>query len=142
MAIYVGTAIAVIMFAFMLGMYKSKAANIAIFVSAAIVFAGALFLVRSQETVGGCCLQEGDDPAPLHRDPYERAAEINDPRVRQLADGIIAAQVREIDEMKRPHRRSRSQSDPVSASEPRRGSLGFDASAQRSPVRRGNDRPR
>lgn len=42
---------AFIMLAFMLGMYKNRTLNIAIFAGSIIVFAGALWLVRSQVTV-------------------------------------------------------------------------------------------
>ena len=48
----------------------------------------------------GRVVHEGDDPAPLHRILTSERAEISDPRVRQLADEIIRAQRREIDEMK------------------------------------------
>ena len=51
MALYMGAVMAVIMLAFMLGMYTNRSANIAIFAGSAVVFAGALFLVRSQTTV-------------------------------------------------------------------------------------------
>jgi hypothetical protein len=43
---------------------------------------------------------EGDDSASLHRNQQRRKASISDPRVRELADEIIEAQVREIAEMK------------------------------------------
>ncbi|HYH71232.1 MAG TPA: DUF305 domain-containing protein, partial [Methyloceanibacter sp.] len=51
MALVMGATMAVIMLAFMLGMYKNTALNIAIFVGSILVFAGALYLVRSQVTV-------------------------------------------------------------------------------------------
>ena len=51
MAIVMGAIMAVIMLLFMLKMYRSKRLNVAILVGSVIIFAGALWLVRSQETV-------------------------------------------------------------------------------------------
>ena len=51
MAIYMGSVMAVIMLAFMLGMYTDRKKNIAIFVGAGLAFVLSLWLVRSQETV-------------------------------------------------------------------------------------------
>lgn len=45
-------------------------------------------------------MNAGHDPPPLDRDPHQRAGHIEDPRVRELADSIIEAQRREIEEMK------------------------------------------
>ena len=53
MAFYMGGIMAIIMLAFMLNMYTNSKTNIAIFAGAAIVFAGSLYLVRSQDTVDG-----------------------------------------------------------------------------------------
>ena len=52
MALYIGAAMAVIMLAYMLGMYADRAVNLAIFAGAAIAFGVFLYLVRSQDTVG------------------------------------------------------------------------------------------
>ncbi len=51
MAFVMGATMAVIMLGFMLGMYKSRVVNAAIAAGSVVVFALALFLVRSQETV-------------------------------------------------------------------------------------------
>ena len=101
MAIYMGAAMAVIMLGFMWSMYKNRTANVAILVGAAIAFAGGLFLVRSQETVGDVAYMKAMIPHHSIAILTSERAEITDPRVRQLADEIIEAQVREIDEMKR-----------------------------------------
>ena len=53
MAFLMGATMAIIMLAFMLGMYTNRKANIAIFIGAAVVFALSLWLVRSQATVSG-----------------------------------------------------------------------------------------
>ena len=52
MAVVMGATMAVIMLGFILGMYRDKRVNLAIFSAAILAFAFALFLVRSQETVG------------------------------------------------------------------------------------------
>ncbi|MEZ5739876.1 MAG: DUF305 domain-containing protein [Burkholderiaceae bacterium] len=51
MVLYMGAAMAVIMLAYMLGMYTDRKVNTAIVGLAIIVFAGSLWLVRSQRTV-------------------------------------------------------------------------------------------
>lgn len=100
MALVMGAAMAVVMLAFMWGMYKNKAANIAILAGAAVVFAGALWLVRSQATVGDVAYMKAMIPHHSIAIMTSERAKISDPRVRELADEIAAAQVREIAEMK------------------------------------------
>ncbi|MEF2551620.1 DUF305 domain-containing protein [Aurantimonas sp. A2-1-M11] len=100
MAVYMGAVMAIVMLGFMWSMYKNRAANIGILVGAAIIFAASLFLVRSQETVGDVAYMKAMIPHHSIAILTSRRAEISDPRVRELADEIIAAQVREIDEMK------------------------------------------
>lgn len=101
MALVMGAAMALVMLGFMLGMYKNRRANIAIAATAVAVFAGALFLVRSQETVSDVAWMKAMIPHHSIAILTSRRAHIRDPRVRELADGIIRAQVREIAEMKR-----------------------------------------
>ena len=99
-ALYMGATMAVIMLAFMLGMYSNRTANIAIVVGALIVFAGALFLVRSQATVGDVSYMRAMIPHHSIAILTSERANLEDPRVRKLADEIIEAQRREIAEMK------------------------------------------
>ena len=99
MALVMGAAMAVIMLLFMLKMYKNKSANIAIVVIAILVFSGSLYLVRSQETVNDVSYMKAMIPHHSIAIMTSERAHIRDPRVRQLADGIIEAQVREIAEM-------------------------------------------
>jgi len=96
MAVVMGAAMAVIM----LGMYRNKQANLAIFIGAALAFTAALFLVRSQETAGDVSYMKAMIPHHSIAIMTSERAHIRDPRVRKLADGIIEAQVREIAEMK------------------------------------------
>ena len=100
MALVMGAAMAVVMLAFMLAMYKDKKINAAIFAGSAIVFVIALWLVRSQETVGDVSWMRAMIPHHSIAILTSERAHIKDPRVRKLADGIIEAQRREIGEMK------------------------------------------
>lgn len=100
MALYMGAVMALIMLGFMLGMYKNRRLNIAIGITSLAVFAGALFMVRSQASVGDTAWMKAMIPHHSIAIMTSRRAHIRDPRVRKLADGIIEAQVREIAEMK------------------------------------------
>ena len=99
MVLYMGAAMAIIMLAFMLGMYRNAKANIAICVGAVLLFGMALWLVRSQVTVDGVDYMEGMIPHHSIAILTSERARITDPRVRKLADDIIEAQRREIKEM-------------------------------------------
>lgn len=99
MAVIMGAAMAVIMLSFMLKMYESRRANLAIFALSAVVFAAALYLVRSQDTVDDVAYMKAMIPHHSIAILTSRRAEISDPRVRELADSIIEAQEREIREM-------------------------------------------
>lgn len=100
MAIYMGAAMAVVMLAFMWGMYSRNTANIAIVAVAAVVFAISLYLVRSQATVGDLSWMKAMIPHHSIAILTSERANIEDPRVRHLADRIIEAQRIEIKEMK------------------------------------------
>jgi hypothetical protein len=99
MALYMGATMAVVMLAFMLKMYDDKKANVAIFVGSALVFAAALWLARSQETVGDVAWMKAMIPHHSIAILTSERAEISDPRARRLADDIIRAQRAEIAEM-------------------------------------------
>lgn len=100
MALVMGATMAAIMLGFMWGMYPSRRANLITLAASAIVFGGALWLVRSQATVSDVSYMKAMIPHHSIAIMTSERAHIRDPRVRKLADGIIAAQVREIDEMK------------------------------------------
>ena len=100
MALLMGAVMAVIMLLFMLKMYKNRATNIAIIIGAVAVFVGSLWLVRSQATVGDVDYMRAMIPHHSIAIMTSSRAHIKDPKVRQLADQIIEAQVREIGEMK------------------------------------------
>ena len=100
MAVLMGAVMAVVMLGFMWSMYANKTVNAAIMAVAVVVFAGSLWLVRSQETVDDVSYMSAMIPHHSIAIMTSRRAHIRDPRVRELADGIIEAQVREIAEMK------------------------------------------
>ena len=101
MAFVMGATMAIVMLSFMLSMYRSKVANAAIFLGGIVVFAGALWLVRSQETVDDVSFMKAMIPHHSIAIMTSERAHIRDPRVRELADQIIEAQVSEIAEMER-----------------------------------------
>lgn len=100
MALVMGAAMAIIMLSFMQGMYTRRRTNMAIYIGSLIVFALALWLVRSQQTVDQVSWMKAMIPHHSIAILTSERAHISDPRVRKLADGIIEAQRREIDEMK------------------------------------------
>lgn len=100
MALVMGATMAAVMLLFMLKMYTSKGANWAILASAVLVFAGSLWLVRSQSTIEDVAWMKAMIPHHSIAILTSSRAEISDPRVRDLADRIIKAQESEIAEMK------------------------------------------
>ena len=100
MALLMGAVMAVIMLSFMLKMYKKKRVNIAIYIGSLVVFALTLWIIRSQATVGDAEYMKAMIPHHSIAIMTSERAQITDPRVRKLADEIIAAQRREISEMK------------------------------------------
>lgn len=101
MALIMGAAMAVIMLGFMLKMHTNRRANIGIVLGSAVIFAGALWLVRSQATVEDVSYMRAMIPHHSIAIMTSERADISDPRVRSLADGIIESQRREIEEMKK-----------------------------------------
>jgi len=117
MTFIMGAAMMVVMLAFMSKMYQNRRANIAIFLGAGLLLLAAVGLVRSQVTVGGVDYMEGMIPQHSIAILTSERARIEDPRVRKLADEIIAAQRREIKEMEwliadiRAHGAAKSEAD-------------------------------
>jgi hypothetical protein len=100
MTFLMGAAMAVVMLSFMWNMHRDRKINVGIYVLAALVFAGALWLVRSQATIGDTSYMRAMIPHHSIAVLTSSNAGIEDPRVRELADEIIDAQCREIAEMK------------------------------------------
>jgi hypothetical protein len=99
----------------MWGMYPNRRANLGIVAGAVIVFTGALWLVRSQDTVGDVAYMKAMIPHHSIAIMTSERAHIKDPEVRKLADGIIDAQVREITQMKRMIARLEANPTPPNA---------------------------
>lgn len=100
MALIMGSVMAIVMLLFMWGMYKNKAFNFIIIAVSALVFSVSLWLVRSQTTVDDVSWMKAMIPHHSIAILTSERAEIEDPRVKELAEGIIEAQRREIEEMK------------------------------------------
>ncbi|WP_288999310.1 DUF305 domain-containing protein [uncultured Psychrobacter sp.] len=99
MALYMGAMMAVIMLAFMGNMYKKTKVNLMIYGLSVVLFAFGLWGVRSQQTVDQVDWMQAMIPHHSIAILTSERADIDDPRVRQLADDIIKAQKREIGEM-------------------------------------------
>jgi hypothetical protein len=95
-----GAVMAIIMLGYMLNMYKSRTVNLAIFAGAALTFGLSTWLVRSQATVSGTDYMQAMIPHHSIAILTSERANIQDRRVRKLADEIIEAQRKEIAEMK------------------------------------------
>ena len=92
---------AVIMLLFMLKMYKNKKKNIAILIGSLVLFVSALGLVRAQAPIVGDVLWlKGMIPHHSIAILTSERADIQDPEVKKLANAIIEAQRKEIEEMK------------------------------------------
>ena len=99
MALYMGAGMAIVMLIFMWGMYKNKIVNIAIVLGATILFAASVYLVRSQASVEDGSWMKAMIPHHSIAILTSSRANIEDARVRKLANSIIAAQQKEIKEM-------------------------------------------
>ena len=100
MALLMAGAMALVMFAFMRSMmYKNRAYNVVLVAVAVLLGAGGLYLSRSQVLVDDQAYMNGMIPHHSIAILTSERADIDDVRVRELADGIIKAQRKEIKEM-------------------------------------------
>ena len=99
MAFVMGASMAVIMLSFMMNMLKDRKKNLMILAASAVVFVGALYLVRSQQTVDDVAYMKAMIPHHSIAIMTSERAHIRDPRTRKLAQEIIESQQREIAEM-------------------------------------------
>lgn len=99
-SLVMGSVMTVVMLGFMWSMYKGMATKVAVLAGA--ILTGGLFLYanRAQSFIGDANFMKSMIPHHSIAINNARKATISDPRVRKLADEIIAAQVREIAEMK------------------------------------------
>ncbi|MBU2076198.1 MAG: DUF305 domain-containing protein [Actinobacteria bacterium] len=100
MAVLMGGAMALVMLAFMRSMmYRNGRLNLVIVGVALALMAGGYTLSRSQALVDDTAYMKGMIPHHSIAILTSERAGIEDVRVRELADGIIAAQRKEIKEM-------------------------------------------
>lgn len=99
MTLLMGSTMAVVMLAFMLGMYKNSKINIGIIAGSILLFVLGTFLVRSQNTVDDRSYMRAMIPHHSIAILTSENSELKDVRVCELATEIIKAQKREISEM-------------------------------------------
>lgn len=100
MTLIMGSVMAVVMLSFMWKMYDNKKWNIIILGASFLIFGVSLWLVRSQATIDDVDYMQAMIPHHSIAILASERATIEDERVRKLADEIMAAQEREIAEMK------------------------------------------
>ena len=100
-SLVMGSVMTVVMLSFMWSMYKGRGTKIAVLISAALLGVVLLFVNRSQAVIGDVNFMKSMIPHHSIAINNARKSSISDPRVRELADGIIRAQVLEIEAMKR-----------------------------------------
>jgi hypothetical protein len=99
-SLVMGSVMTVVMLGFMWPMYKSMRAKVAVVGIALLAGIGLLATNRSQALIDDTAFMKSMIPHHSIAISNARRADISDPRVRELADEIIASQVREIAEMK------------------------------------------
>jgi uncharacterized protein (DUF305 family) len=91
---------ALMMLLFMSGMYKNKQINLSIGIGSVVVFVLTLTFLRTQTFVGDEQYMQAMIPHHSSAILTSTNADLKDPEVKKLAEGIIDAQKREIAEMK------------------------------------------
>ena len=99
-ALIMGSVMTIIMLGFMWSMYKGMALKVAVLLGALVLGIALLAINRTQALVGDVLFMKAMIPHHSIAINNARRADLSDPRVRALADEIIASQVREIAEMK------------------------------------------
>lgn len=97
-SLVMGCVMAVLMLGFMWSMYQGP--KVAVVLVAAVLGMALLAINRGQALIDDVRFMESMIPHHSIAINNARKASISDPRVRELADGIIESQVREIAEMK------------------------------------------
>lgn len=98
-SLIMGAVMAVVMLGFMWPMYKGARVKCAVLACAILLAGVLLYINRGQRLIGDTEFMKSMIPHHSIAINNARKADIRDPRVRKLADDIIAAQVREIREM-------------------------------------------
>jgi hypothetical protein len=99
-SLVMGAVMTVVMLGFMWSMYEGMATRIGVLAIATLVGGVLLYVNRSQYLIDDTRFMEAMIPHHSIAINNARKADIRDPRVRELADEIIASQVREIRTMK------------------------------------------
>lgn len=99
-SLVMGCVMTAVMLAFMWPMYKGATTKLVVLAGAILVGGAVLMVNRSQVLIGDVAFMKSMIPHHSIAINNARKSEISDPRVRALADEIIASQVREIAEMK------------------------------------------
>ncbi len=99
-SLVMGCVMTVIMLGFMWSMYKGTAVKVAVVAIAAVAGLTLLSVNRNQSLIDDVRFMQSMIPHHSIAINNARKASISDPRVRELADNIIKAQVKEILEMK------------------------------------------
>lgn len=81
-------------------MYQNQTKNVLIMVVSLLVMASSIFLVRSQIPIGDVKWMKAMIPHHSIAVLTSSRADIKDPEVKQLAEDIIKAQKKEIEQMK------------------------------------------
>lgn len=99
-ALVMGSVMTGVMLGFMWSMYEGQGTKISVLIGAAVLALALLYANRSQSLIEDARFMKAMIPHHSIAINNARKADIRDPRVRELADEIIAAQVREIRTMK------------------------------------------
>jgi hypothetical protein len=90
----------IIMLSFMWQMYEGTGLKVAILIAAVVSGGALLYINRAQSLIEDVAFMQAMIPHHSIAVNNARKATISDPRVRDLADAIIQAQIKEIAEMK------------------------------------------
>lgn len=99
-SLVMGSVMTIVMLTFMWKMYKGITTKILVLVIAIVLGTTFLYVNRSQALIGDVEFMKSMIPHHSIAINNARKASISDPRVRELADGIIKTQVVEIEAMK------------------------------------------
>jgi hypothetical protein len=99
-ALVMGAVMTAVMLGFMWSMYEGMRTKVVVLVGAVVLGTGLLLVNRSQSLIDDTRFMRAMIPHHSIAVNNARKADIRDPRVRELADEIIASQVREIRTMK------------------------------------------
>lgn len=95
-SLVMGSVMTIVMLGYMWSMYEGRGTKIAVLAGAVLLGVALLYVNRSQSLIDDTRFMKAMIPHHSIAVNNARKADIRDPRVRELADEIIASQVREI----------------------------------------------